>query len=185
MMELLILGFAVFAVSTWSHLHALKKHDSVLFRFCQIRRDLMTLLRSEGLELSRADYVFARHILESLNHTIHNYKDHKARFFNFREFSRFLRQYSASAKELEALPRTANEALGRIERQTVAAVVEGFLCYTPFLRSETRIRFVLLLLSSLARLKFARIAQRAVRLKARIEEAVQQSSTPIGMQGAG
>src|ERR1700758_3289461 len=94
------------------HLQMLKKHDHVLYGFCDIRRDLMKYLREAGSDLSAKDYAFAMDIAGLLNHTVHNYRQHKERTFIFPVFASWMKDFQASVKELERLPKVENETLG-------------------------------------------------------------------------
>lgn len=68
-------------------LRALKKHDKVLYAFCQLRRDTMSLIREHNYDLCRQDYIALRDIEDGLSDTIHDYNMHKVYLFNFRKFS--------------------------------------------------------------------------------------------------
>jgi hypothetical protein len=125
------------------YLYGLRKHDVVLYQFCEVRRQLMRLLRAEGEQMTREDYVYAREILDAVSQTIEIYGDHKSRMFNARWFFRFLKAYRISSKEMAALPRTASPKLREIENVYGRAVLSGFLAFTPFFRSELALRFML------------------------------------------
>lgn len=144
---LLVLPVIGLMLVTISHLRGRRKHDVVLYRFCQIRRELMAFLRAEGTQLSAGDYRFALRFVSALHGTIHNYKDHKEGMFNFRLFLLFLKRFSESVDELRRIPTSDLPRLQELRYRYGNAMLRGFVVFTPFFRSE----MVLRLLSAMAR----------------------------------
>jgi len=62
-------------------LRNMRKHDTVLYRFCQLRRDVMTILRNDS-NIAQQDYFDLRVLVNALNDTIHNYNEMKTSSFN-------------------------------------------------------------------------------------------------------
>jgi hypothetical protein len=112
----------------------------------------MKYLRDNYDDISREDYIYARTMVQAMNQTVSLYRDHRHRFFNYREFLRFVRAYGSATEEISKIPRTKNEDLRRIERDFNRVIVGGFFAYTPFLRSEIAGRVVLAVFAFLARL---------------------------------
>ena len=128
----------------------INKHDSVLFRFCDIRRGTMKLLWDKGECLGTEDYQATRQLLEALNASIHHYDAFKTLVFNYR----FFRQLRTLRAETYAADKTAKrsnnpEVLALIKKFKDAMVI-AFLAYTPFIRSEVSLRFCIALSSLLA-----------------------------------
>lgn len=72
-------------------LRALAKHDKVLYAFCDLRRDIMTVLREHAFDLTREDYIALREIEQATSATIHDYRFCKIYLFNFRKFREAMR----------------------------------------------------------------------------------------------
>lgn len=156
-------------------LHEMRKHDSVLYRFCEIRRRMMRLLRDRGSSLPADDYSGARLLLHVLNSTIHNYHQEKRRMFDGRGFIRYLREYRTTSETFESLNVLADAELQDLRNETGRAMVDGFFTYTPFLRFEILARAVLFGLSLLAKLGLSRMRTTASVVKSALSTAEQQA----------
>jgi hypothetical protein len=141
---------------TISRLLEMEKHDTVLFQFCEIRRDIMRLLRERGRGFSPEDYAAVRILLDVVNETIHGYHREKRRMFDGREFMRFLREYEATATAFEVLRDVQNPEIQKLRDETGRAMVVGFFRYTPFLRSEITARVLFWTASIIAKLGYRR-----------------------------
>ncbi len=137
---LLVLPVFILMFITWSDLRELQKHDMVLYRFCQVRRELMAFLRAEGIQLSPEDYRFAQHLIDALHRTIHNYEDNKKSLFNFRHFLLFLKRFRDSVDELRRIPTSDNVRLQGLCHEYGNAMLRGFVAFTPGFRSEMVLR---------------------------------------------
>lgn len=137
-----------------------RKHDRVLYRFCQIRRDVMDVLRSENQSLSAEDYAAGRRLLDFLNLTISLYREHRTKMFDWRAFVRFAREYRQSATQIVALSSTRHKALSNAVMKTGWAALLGFLAYTPFIKSETALRLTASAVEWLARIAKGKVEQR-------------------------
>lgn len=110
-------------------LRNMKKHDCVLFRFCQIRRDIMFILRDEGFKLSKQDYRVLRFLLDITSEMIHNYNQCKITVFNLRWFMSWLKEYRKKAGKVEKLE-TTNPKINAIRERFKVAMLQAFLSYT-------------------------------------------------------
>lgn len=140
MFYLLMVPVLLMEVCMLLYLYRRRRHDKVLFRFCQIRRDLMQLLRDRGSSLSREEYKDARELLNVLSFTIHNYRDQKTKIFDGRKFLRFRN----SAEKIRQAEPSADPEIAALYVRTAHALVRGFIAYTPFFASELALRLVLL-----------------------------------------
>jgi hypothetical protein len=61
-------------------LRAMAKHDRVLHRLCELRREMMAFLRKNPYSLTREEYHELRELIELTNTTIHNYNAFKKEF---------------------------------------------------------------------------------------------------------
>jgi len=116
--------------------YAIKKHDKVLFEFCQARRDLMGILRRDNVNISKKNYVALTKLVEFLNRTIHNYDEMKTSLFNIRKFFRYLKQYEKDIKKIEKIKIPDNPEVIEIYRKSSIAMLKAFLTYTPFIKSQ-------------------------------------------------
>jgi hypothetical protein len=120
-------------------LHRMKKHDLVLYRFCEIRRDLMNFLRDPAMNLDNVAYARTRSMLNVINYIIHEYDFCKRNLFNMRKF---LNYFGEATKLATGLEKTGNSKMDGIANDLVFAVVEAFFQFTPFLRSEATFKIV-------------------------------------------
>lgn len=183
MVYLLIAPVVLLMLRELRFLLMLRKHDRVLFPLCQIRRDVMQLLRDQGVEMTRDDYIYARSMLTSVSHVVSIYGDHKAKVFNLRSFLRFVKEYKATARELSQTPRTKHAALNEIERRLNAAMLKGFLAYTPFVKSEITLRVFLAVMQLLTHLGFKMLAERMKDVR-ELAAIVRGQTTDIAGEGA-
>ena len=139
MFYLLVVPALLMQAVMLAYLYQLRRHDSVLYRFCQIRRDVMALLREQSETLSPEEYHDARELLDVLGFTIHNYQDQKSTMFDGRKFLRFRR----SAERVRQARHSDNPQLVELHKRTAMALVRGFIAYTPFFASELALRLVL------------------------------------------
>jgi hypothetical protein len=164
MFYIALLPVLVLSVITIVRLARLEKHDRVLFRFCEVRRQLMSLLRETGTDLSRDDYAAARTLLDMLESTIQNYHQTKQVLLNGRRFLRFLDAYSTTAGAVERLPAIHDARLREVRVRFARAVFLGYLEYTLLLRSELLARWSLVSMTVFAHLGLRRMKNLAAAL---------------------
>lgn len=69
------------------------RHDKYLYKFCQLRREIMSYLRINHDIISKQEYQATKQILDVLNGTINLYsKNEASNFFNFRKFAKFVKE---------------------------------------------------------------------------------------------
>lgn len=145
-------------------LRRLEKHDRVLYRFCEVRRQLMRLLRDSAHELSREDYAVVRIMLDIVGGNIHDYHETKQQLLNGRQFLRRLRRYSTTVgavHELEA----ADPRVRKIQTEFGRTILFGFFQYTPLLRSEIIARLLVASASLFARFGWHQMKNLAAALR--------------------
>lgn len=141
-------------------LYKMTKHDRVLYRFCQIRRETMALLRKRGFSLPENDYLALKQLLHGLDITIHNYNTCKYTVFNYRYLTRKLEELKNETSKFKAKKAKTREIV-QLTDKFRHTMIYAFLSYTPFLRSQWIIKFILLLLKILVKLgvrKFSTLA---------------------------
>lgn len=117
-------------IAVW-RLHEMQKHDSVLYRFCQVRRETMALIREKNFQLTREDYIALRQMAEVTGATIHDYNSHKIYLFNLFKFLEAIRRH----KKLEVAIHDGLEMKGEIlalRNKFGDALMFAFLRFTPF-----------------------------------------------------
>lgn len=153
--------FCVFFVLSLRLLMSARRHDRVLFRFCQLRRDVMEFLYQNTVAdpdtMTLAEYQSVRRLLGVLNRMIHDYSDHKKMMFNLRYVLKALRQYRHTLKQAKPIDLTENAAIQRFHQRFAYCCAKAFLAYTPFIRSEAVLRLAM---------HFYRVRQQQYLLKA-------------------
>jgi len=151
MFYFLIIPGLVISLGMLLHFRRIEKHDKVLYRFCQVRRDIMTILRRDLLEVNREKYFGLRVLLDGTSNAIHYYNDNKTTLFNFREFCKWLGDAKRSAEAMEKLKLPNDPEVLEIRDRFAQAMVCGFCAYTPFLRTEAGFAVSLFLLKAMAK----------------------------------
>ncbi|MDA7961692.1 MAG: hypothetical protein MPK11_04950 [Gammaproteobacteria bacterium] len=122
------------------------KHDSVLFPFCQLRRDIIAFLYENVFEkadvLSREEYASVRRLLDILNDAIRNYNRHKTVMFNLRKVIKYIREYRHVLKQMPPIDVTGNAEIQRFHQQFEGLLAKAFVAYTPLIRSELALRIM-------------------------------------------
>ena len=80
-----------------SQLRSLKKHDKALYRFCELRRKIMSYLREKNENIPEHDYYLLRELLDNLNDTIHDFNNHKKSLFIVKDIHISLQKYVDSS----------------------------------------------------------------------------------------
>lgn len=139
-MNLLMLNIAIIPVSMFLlyqgiQIRRIARDDRHLYRFCQLRREVIDLIYSDYQDLSRTEYLAARRLLRVLNITIRNYRDHKTVIFDFRRLIKYYEQHKDIEREAKYI-NTNNEKILVLVDRTEGALVRAFIAYTPFLKHE-------------------------------------------------
>jgi len=129
-----------------------RNHDRVLYRFCQVRRDIMTILRDRGFEMTKSDYHALRDLLEAVSDTIHHFNECKSTIFNIRTLSRIIREFRESGRAINKINIPKDAASAKTFVDFRMAMVMAFLAYTPFFRSEIAARVILGSMAAILRL---------------------------------
>lgn len=126
----------------------MQKHDAVLFPFCQLRREIMKHLFDAVMEspatLSRGEFDALRRLSRVLDATIHNYNRHKTEMFNLRKMVKLLHQYRHTVKEMPPVDFTDNSEIREFHHRFLQLFCRAFVAYTPLIRWEMTLRFMVL-----------------------------------------
>jgi len=146
-MTMLHLAFAcicVFFVCCWLQNRAAKKHDGVLFPFCQLRRDVMRYRYEAVMGMHgaypRAEREALRRLSRELDDTIHNYRAHKTVMFNLRRIMRNIQTYKHASKAVVDV--TDNAEIRGFHDNLRRLQAKAFIAYTPMIKSEFAIKLI-------------------------------------------
>jgi len=148
-MTMLHLAFAcicVFFVCCWLQNRAAKKHDGVLFPFCQLRRDVMRYRYEAVMGMHgaypRAEREALRRLSRELDDTIHNYKAHKTVMFDLRKIIKYIQQYRHALKQTAPLESTGNAEIEKFHARFACLLARACVAYTPLIRWELALRLM-------------------------------------------
>ncbi|MDD9884300.1 MAG: hypothetical protein OXU62_07195 [Gammaproteobacteria bacterium] len=138
--------FCVFFVFCWLQNREAKKHDSVLFPFCQLRRDVMRY-RYEAVmgmrgSYSRGEREALRRLSRELDETIHNYKKHKTVMFNLRKIIKYIQKYRHTLKQAAPIEMTDNHSIQKFHARFAYLLARACVAYTPLIRWELALRLM-------------------------------------------
>lgn len=133
-----LLVVPVFAFSVWIivQFYKLSKHDIALFLFCDLRRDLMCIIRERGLEMSREEFLALRKLVVQTSSVIRDYNNFKAMLFSIK-LSVFLKALFAhvdSAKRFESADASRSAVSDDVRRMQAAytkALADAILTMVP------------------------------------------------------
>jgi hypothetical protein len=143
MFYLLVLPSLAMSILVLFNLLSLKKHDVVLFRFCQIRRDAIKLIAARGAGFDRTSYHSIRNLLECLNVMTHNYEGCKTHIFNIRRLEQTFKHYKHTTRQVDKIQIPDDAEIVMLHKRFRYAMLEAFLVYTPLIRSEILARLLL------------------------------------------
>lgn len=165
-----VLVLPTLIASLWiiHRLYKLAKHDTALFRFCDLRREVMGVIRDRGFELPREDYVALRKLMDQTGKVIHDYNNFKEMVFSIKVGVVVKAQVAHidSAKRFEsyvAKKGTVSENVRRLQVAYLQAVAQAALTFIPAPKLAMLVLTIIIKLISYFATKS--IAQQAVRLK--------------------
>lgn len=129
-----------------------RKHDEVLFRFCQIRRNAIELIASRHQELSKEQYSSVRRLLDHASIMIHDFDKCKSLIFNYRRFVKALKFYRGKVQEADQISVPNDADIVNLHKHYRYALWQAFLAYTPFIKTEFSIKMMIKLFALLSRL---------------------------------
>lgn len=132
-------------------LRKITKHDNVLFPFCQIRRDIMSLINEEASQINKTDYKVLRTLLDATNMTIHEFNHFKITIFNLRWFIAWLKKYKKDVVSIDKLS-TTHAQINKLKDKYRIAMFRAFGSYTPLIKSQIIVIIFLAILQFLFKL---------------------------------
>lgn len=134
------------------HMNKIRKHDKVLFRFCQLRRDILQYLREKGNNLPEKDYKEIRTLVDLVNDHIHHFDDHKSGLFRLNGLFSNAKSVYTKVRKSEEKKVPNNKKIEAFYNSYGKSLLIAFLTYTPFLASKI---IVLLLIKILELIKIS------------------------------
>ena len=136
--------FTAFSVFTFLNYKRVRKHDQMLFPFCQLRRDIIDYLKKNILDapnrISQKEGEAVLKLLDAVNQTIHNYNQHKTVMFNLREMQKHLKKYQRASSTALSIP--DNPEIHALYQRFGCLLVKAFIAYTPLIRSEVAVYLI-------------------------------------------
>ncbi len=136
MLELILSPVLLIAIYYIIKFNRMKNHDRILFEYCQLRRDIMSVLRRENFNLSKEDYSNYMEILDLLNSIIHYYNLHKQYTFRLKNLIRNLKEAKNKTNKIYKIKAKNNEDLERIRKQFIIITINAIIKNTPFFNSK-------------------------------------------------
>ena len=133
------------------------KHDTYLYQFCKLRRDVMQYLRNNHDIISNKEYKDIKYLLDVLNRTISLYSKYKTILFNFRIFVRLLSHTKDLSDDSRYIFESNNETIKNFSEELDCVIIKSFFAYTPFFRHEIFIKLFILLTSTLIKIGFNKL----------------------------
>lgn len=138
-------------------LRQIRLHDEVLYKFCQLRRDVVRTIDEDINGYSKQEYRQIRLLLDQLNSTIRNFTHMKKNIFTFKIFLELVKAYIDfnTKRGSKSIKRSENDSIVLLYTQYNKTLIDGFISYVPFLRYRliVSLMYTLIKLLSLIGLK--------------------------------
>ena len=146
MLYLLLIPFSFVSLLVILHLRNIKRHDVVLYKFCQVRRESMQFLRNNWESLPKKEYVALRELLETLNTIINKYNEHKAVLFSLGRLIKHIKEFNSFSKKIQPVEAPETEEIRQFYLETSKSFLYGFFAYTPLIKSKIFVKVVVVVL---------------------------------------
>lgn len=127
---LLLPALVVLVVAGYRLFH-LRRHDRVLQRFWETRRNVLQFLQENGEELSPEEYKEVRTLIAFLDDKIEHYDARKDDLFNLRKAD-LSKEDVMEALEFIGTEDEESDELSQLYAETSLAMGAAFYAYTPF-----------------------------------------------------
>ncbi len=154
MIYLFIVPAMFLLLITAVELYSIKKHDRILYKYCQLRRNILSLFREQGLKLNEEDNNLLMEISEYVDITIHEFRYMKTEIFNIRNAKKLINKSASATKVNNSffMRDTSNKDVLKIQKQLKYCLIDSAIAYTPFLRSQIIYYLLLRIAELLAKL---------------------------------
>jgi len=109
----------------------IRKHDSVLFQFCDLRRTIMQYLRKNYETITEEEYNYINKILGSTNIAIHDYNELKKKIFDLSHLWRNANLTRTHVLEVESVTPPNNQIIKDFGIAYNRTLLTAFIMYTP------------------------------------------------------
>lgn len=135
------------------------KHDFYLYKFCALRRNIMTYLMVNQDVISKAEYKSIKQLVEVLNKTIHLYsKEEAATIFNFRKFGKYVKNTKGLVDALKKASNSQNKTINDFRNELNRDIVAAFFAHTPFLFEEVCLKLLYAIVSGLIKIGLGKLS---------------------------
>lgn len=124
-------------------LRAMAKHDRVLYRLCELRREMMALLREAPYGFTREEYRELRELIELTNKMIHNYSAFKESFVGIGTRIEYGRKCERVDKQIHGR-QIKNEAVSTLYNKFAFTMFIAVLTFIPWPKLAIKVTPVLL-----------------------------------------
>lgn len=127
-------------------------HDQVLYKFCQLRRDVIRTIDEDVDNYSKQEYRQIRLLLDELNSTIRNFSHMKTNIFTFKMFLELAKAYIDfnATKKTKAIKPSENMVIYSLYARYSKSLMDGFISYVPLLQYRLIISLAYAIVKTLA-----------------------------------
>lgn len=123
-----------------------KRHDIYLYKFCSLRREIMSYLRINHDLISKKEYKAIKQALNITNSTINLYSRNEAtNLFNIRKFVKFVKNTKNLSDQSLKWIECDNKTISTFQKKLRYNIIATFFAYTPFIMTEIMVNFLYLL----------------------------------------
>jgi len=143
---LIVIPVLLLSIHTLVYLKKGCKHDKVLFRFCDLRRELMAYMRSEQFnthDVSKEDYAAFRKVIYTVNDTIHYFNEVKLSL-DLRKVVRFILHVKKNNEHIKGMQLAKNSTILDFQRRLVIISLQATVTYTPVIYKINMVLVVLI-----------------------------------------
>jgi len=124
----------------------IRKHDKVLYDFCNVRRSMMKYLRDNFETINKRDYVNIRTSLDLLNNSIRHFDHYKHHVFNIKNLAPMLKTAKQNLTQTKKLQESVNPEVKKLVQCYEKSFLLAFFRFTPLLKTKLVLAISLFLL---------------------------------------
>jgi len=145
---ILIIPFLLFSFYMITKISTERRHDKILFKFTQLRRDAMAILIRDNFSIQKQKYISLSELVSLLDVTIKSYDDIKISFFTIKNFFSYLRYYEKDKEMIEEIKIPNDSETVEIYNSFITAMIEALFTYSSFIRSNLCLSILINLLKT-------------------------------------
>lgn len=166
-----VVFLVILALSLMDNYLKIKKHtrhDKYLYKFCHLRREIMSYLAINHDVISNKEYQATKQVIDVLNNTINLYsKNQASNLFNIRKFAKFVKKTKHLSDSSKKLIECDNNIIKDFRDKLNRNIILTFFAYTPFIFAEIIFKLLYLVGRFFVRvqvLKFKKLGKRLLKL---------------------